>query len=61
MYSVYATMTIPEHKTLLGIEKSRISKNVWILSRETYEECDEYVEKILRKDERFSDIVIENK
>lgn len=60
MYSVYATMTIPEHNTLLGIEKSRIYKNVWMLTRETYEECDEYVEKILRKDERFSDIVIEN-
>lgn len=60
MYSVYATMTIPEHNTLLGMEKSRTYKHVWILTRETYEECDEYVEKILRKDERFSDIVIEN-
>lgn len=59
MYSVYATMTIPEHNTLLGIEKSRTYKNVWQLTRETYEECDEYVE-ILRKDVRFSDIVIEN-
>jgi len=59
MYSVYATMTIPEHNTLLGIEKGRTYKHVWMLTRETYEECDEYV-KILRKDVRFSDIVIEN-
>ena len=60
MYSVYATVTIPEHDTLLGIEKCRTYKHMWQLTRETYEECAEYVEKILRKDVRFCDIVIEN-
>jgi hypothetical protein len=59
MYSVYATMTIPEHNTLLGVEKCRTYKGVWLLTRESREECEEYVEEILRKDRRFSDIVIE--
>lgn len=59
MYSVYATMTTHEHNTLLGVEKCRTYKNVWQLTRESREECEEYVEEILRKDRRFSDIVIE--
>lgn len=58
MYSVYATMTIPEHNTLLGMEKSRTYRHVWLLTA-TYEECAGYVEKILQKDARYSEIAIE--
>ena len=50
-YSVYADFTVPAHITLLEIKTARTIKDMFLLLRNSRQECEKYINiiKVLRR------------
>lgn len=60
-YSVYADFTVPAHITLLEIKTARTIKDMFLLLRNSRQECENYI-NMISNDGRFSNIhIVEEK